>query len=622
VRATLKLATILVLAATAPVRAGDTRTDMTVHARLEHFSRVYDVHPDLTYVETVTNDTQVLTPRGIHDRDRARRNFSPKTQTLDVVEAWTEEPDGTRMPVAESARFTRPSAAAQNAPGFTSAMTTTVLFPQLREGSRTHIVWRLTQLTPPLLGLNVETMPPTDIPLGEATVSVDAPAALDLHWAARGFAVTERESDGVRRITARLANTQAEPEEPDSVDAEDYAPMFLLTSLSDLKQLGAIYWRQSQTGAAVTPEIAALATRVAGTAAGLEAAQAVYDWVAGNIRYVAVFMDPNDGWVPHEAAEVLRRGYGDCKDHVALMQAMLAALGIQAEPALVYEGGRTTDLPLWVPQFNHVVIYLPQYGLFANPTNPFARFASADRQLAGKTVVLATQQGEVAQIPPERPEDNQYRFDSHITLLRDGTIKGSGQLRTEADLEAGARAAIAQAETPQEVANRVLDGTPEGGFGTFTTSDPRDLTAPFELDATWTSRHGVTLDAASAYFALPTGPDLESPARLRHLLSATARRHALLAGPRDDRWSTTLTLPPGFVVIRLPDEVALHNAVGSYTAHYELAGRDVVVARRLIVERNAIDPDEVPALEDLVYAALDDSRAVLGLGRDEAAVLP
>ncbi len=606
----------LVALAAGPVLAGEP----TVQARTTRLARDYQVNPDLTYTETIAIDTVVLTRRGVRDEERATLTFYPNTQRADVLEAWVDEPDGTRLPVPDSARFTRPSEAAQDAPGFTSAQTTTLLFPQVREGSRTHVVWRKTQTAPALLGVNVEAMVPLDEPIDVARISIEAPADLALHWAARGgFAVTDRREGGLRTITASIADTHAEEPERNAVDAHDFQPMFLATTLPGLPELGAIYARQSADKAVATPEIAALARRVAGERTGLAAARAVYDWVAGNIRYVAVYLDPNDGWVPHAAAEVLRNGYGDCKDHVALMQAMLSALGIRAVPALIEQGSRTADLPLWVPQFNHVIAYLPAFGVFANPTNPYARFDSLDRLLAGKTVVLATGAGEVALTPPQRPDANRYRMTGRVTISADGGIAGTADIVPSANLENAARAAITQQTSPRDVAERLLSASPEGGFGRFATSDPRDLSGPFALHGTWTSPHGITFDGPEAFFAVPMGLDIGSPTRLRPLLEGdAARRHAVLTSAGEWRWDVTVVLPPGLVATRLPRDVHFADAAGTYAAHYERAGKDVAVTRELVIARGVIPAAEYGDLTALIYAALDDTRAVLGVAREEA----
>ncbi len=218
-----------------------------VHARIDRLIRTFDVQPDLTWTETVTVDAKVFDARGVHQHERDSYTFYPKSQSLDVIEAWVEQPDGTRLPVGPDARFTRPSEAAQNAPGFSGAMTTTILYPRVRDGSRTHVVWRLTQKIPGLVGFNVTEMMPMEAPVTRATVRITAPASLGLHWRERGgIPVTDVREGGLRTITAQFGPTTAEQPEPNMVDESDFAPMFLATSLPDMKALGAIYWRQSR----------------------------------------------------------------------------------------------------------------------------------------------------------------------------------------------------------------------------------------------------------------------------------------------------------------------------------------------------------------------------------------
>jgi hypothetical protein len=599
---------------------GGAVAEPTRHARLDQVIRTYQVNRDLSFVATIEIDATLLSAQGIRDRERASHAFYPKSQSLEVVEAWVEQPDGARIPVAESSRFTRPSEATQDAPGFTGSMTTTLLFPQLREGSRTHVIWRLTQKTPAPLGFNVWMEPPLGTPIGTETVEISAPRDLDLHWAARGgFVVSETAEAGQRHITARIADTHAEEPERAMVSPSDFQPLFLVSSLPDLQELGRIYYRQSKDKAAVTPRIAALAAGIAGDRHGLEAARVVYDWVASNIRYVAVYLDPNDGWVPHAADEVLQNGYGDCKDHVVLMQALLAALGVRAEAALVDWGDRTTDLPLWVPQFNHAVVYLPDFDQFANPTNAYARFDSLDRRMAGKTVVIASEQGRVSRTPARRPEDNVYRMDSRVAVDADGSLDGTTTLTLSAELESSVRAAVEQSISPEDLAERVLANTPEGGAGTFLNSDPRDLSRPFSVAGTWHSPHGLLFEGANAYMTTPVGLDMQPPGRLRQYLSAEGpRRHGLLTAAGDYQWSTTLTVPAGLAFARLPENVSLHNAAGSYVATYQRVGRGLRVVRRLVIEHDVYAAASYPDLQALLYAPIDDARSVLVLARAEA----
>jgi transglutaminase-like putative cysteine protease len=566
------------------------------HLRLDRYVETYAVNPDQTYVLTVSSDATLLSRRGIAAGERETMDFYPKSQSLDLVEAWVDQPDGSRLVVQPGSIFTRPSQASQSAPGFTDSQTTTVLFPQLREGSRTHVVWRQTQKTPPLLGLQITSQAPQEWAVGEQIVDITAPESVPLHWRARGdFAVSETIANGSRHVSARIANRPGAEPERNSVASSDFQPIFLATSLPHLEAIGAIYHRQNLDRAVVTPEIEKLAAHIAGDRTGLDAARAIYNWVTVNIRYVAVYLDQNDGWVPHPAGEVLARGYGDCKDHVVIMQSLLAARGIKADPAIIDWGRRFEPLPLWVSQFNHAIIYLPDFDLFLNPTNPYARFEALDPTLSGKLVVIATEAGRVSRTPDLEPDDARYRLDATAKILADGTIEGTAKLSMSAYSESTIRSAVA---------------TPEGGFGEYTTSAPRDLTSAFDITARWRSPHGAPPCCVAAPIPAPGGLDLSRPAQLRQYLSREGqRRNPVMVGAKDLGWTTRVELPEGARATALPKDVAVVNQAGSYTAHYTLMPDGLKVDRRLVLTHSVFQPKEVPSLEAVIYAALDDARA-------------
>ena len=585
------------------------------HLQLDLFSRSYDVNADLTYVETIRQDATLLTRRGISAGERETMDFYPKSQALELVEAWVDQPDGSRLPVEASAIFTRPSQESQSAPGFSDSQTTTVVFPQLREGSRTHVVWKLTQKTPPLVGLQITSVVPEEWMVDEMKVQIRAPESVPLHYARRGgFSVEDNVEGGIRTIRAYIANQVGAEPERNAVSALDFQPLFLATSQPNLEALGAIYYRQSHDRSLPTPKIEALAAKIVGDRTGLEAARAIYDWVALNIRYVAIYLDENDGWVPHPAEDVLARGYGDCKDHVAIMQALLAARGIEAQPALIDWGKHFAELPLWVSQFNHAIIYLPEYDRYLNPTNPYARFDALDPTLSGKLVVLATENGRVSHTPVLRPEDNLYKFNADIRVDGDGTFAGRATISMSAYSEASFRSAVANAVSPEDLGEQLLRGTPEGGFGRYITSAPRDLSQPFAIEAHWTSRHGAAPCCATAALPVPLGLDIARPALLRTYLTRDGeRKHPAAVAAKDLNWSETIHLPDGARPAALPHDLNVENAVGFYRAHYAAIAGGVQVERRLVINRSVVQTADVAALETLIYTALDDVRATVSV---------
>lgn len=87
--------------------------------------------------------------------------------------------------------------------------------------------------------------------------------------------------------------------------------------------------------------------------------RAVYALLDERVRYVFAHVG-RGGYEPHSAFEVLKQGYGDCKDQTILSVALLNALGIEAYPALVVtrDYGRP-NLLLPGVYFNHMVTYIP-----------------------------------------------------------------------------------------------------------------------------------------------------------------------------------------------------------------------------------------------------------------------
>ncbi|WP_048861442.1 DUF3857 domain-containing protein [Acidisphaera rubrifaciens] len=594
---------------------------VTIHARVDRYDIDYVVNGDLTYTATSVRDDTLLTARGLDLRDRAAFTFHPATQSVQVLEAWTEEPDGERVPVTASNIFTRPSAAADDSPGFTTTETTTVLFPRLREGAHTHISWRFVQRRPAVTGFNVWEEPPSAEAVTAMRVRITAPEGVALHWGGRGFAVESDVTHGVRHVTARIAGMPPGEPERNMVAWSDVRPLFLAATVPDLAAVGAIYYRQSERQAAPTPALSALATRIAAGRTGREAARAVYDYVARRIRYVAIYLDPESSWIPHPAEEVLRQGYGDCKDHVVLMQALLAALGIRAEPVLIDWSDAYRPLPIATPwAFNHVIVWLPDYHLYANPTDPYAPFGALDRRLAGKQAVLATPDGEAVTTPPSTPADETYRWDAQATVLPDGTIDGQARMTVSPRLESDLRDTIADAASLPALADRMLAATPEGGTGDITATDPRDLDIPFTLSATWHSPHGLPLNGRVAYLTVPVGVDFKRIATLRDLVDGDPHhRYPVIAGARDYAWRIALRLPPGRMATDLPPPVDVDNAAGSYRASYALDGDTLTVTRRLVIDHDVYSPSQYEDLRALVYAPLDDARSVIPLLERDAA---
>lgn len=90
-----------------------------------------------------------------------------------------------------------------------------------------------------------------------------------------------------------------------------------------------------------------------------EKTKAVYNLMQDKIRYVFAHVG-RGGYEPHDAAEVLKNGYGDCKDQTVFAVTLLRALGIEANPALIATRSRgVPDMTIPAVTFDHMIVHIP-----------------------------------------------------------------------------------------------------------------------------------------------------------------------------------------------------------------------------------------------------------------------
>jgi hypothetical protein len=244
-------------------------------------------------------------------------------------------------------------------------------------------------------------------------VTVEAPASIGLRVKATGSGAAETvdENAGLERHTIAITPESYAPEEAGAVSVLDREPMVLMSTFKSYEEFGASYGRDAVPKAAVTPDIAVLADKITDGIADRKArAIAIDAWMKTNIRYVGVYLSFGR-IVPNDAATVLTNRFGDCKDKATLMMALLAAKGIAAEQVLVNLGDAytVTELPTSIA-FDHVILYLPEFGLYDDPTADLAAFAVLSFETYDKPVVRVSANGATfARTPTMKPGDHTSR---------------------------------------------------------------------------------------------------------------------------------------------------------------------------------------------------------------------
>jgi len=139
--------------------------------------------------------------------------------------------------------------------------------------------------------------------------------------------------------------------------------------------------------------------------------------VTAHIRYVAIELG-SGSIVPHSPETTLANGYGDCKDQVVLLGALLRAKGIASEGLLI-NSANAYDLPRVATYFSldHIVARIPELDVYLDASAALAPYGVLPFAEYGKPVVRATANSDGVSITPVVPPGlaaYTYRSDSHI----------------------------------------------------------------------------------------------------------------------------------------------------------------------------------------------------------------
>src|SRR5690606_6563940 len=324
----------------------------------------YELLPDGTSTVERLVVTRLNEQVAINAAGQAGLQYSESLQEMEVLEAYTTTKDGQRIDVPADRIITQASPISTSAPAFSDYKLKMVVFPQLEIGATVTLRYRQKQLKPFLTGVysGGEVFSRFAESEGDKTVILRAPENVPLEVFGRdveGGTVTSTKP-GMREWRWTQGPVVAETPEPGMVDVAALSPGVTFSTLKDYPALMDAYMQGATPTMQVTPAVQKLADEIAqGISDRRKQAEAIYRWVAGEIRYVAITMGTG-GYVPHFADAVIESRYGDCKDKTTLLIALLTAKGIRAVPTLIDTGARFKwpEVPL-LGAFNHAIAYLP-----------------------------------------------------------------------------------------------------------------------------------------------------------------------------------------------------------------------------------------------------------------------
>jgi len=543
------------------------------------------VRPDLTVTVNSTTRLKILRESAIRALGQQTVPYVESLNPLEVVEAYTEKSDGRKLFVDPANILTRDAATGLNAVYQRDAKVKTIIFPDIEVGDTLVYALKVNRVDKRFPGhLFFQAALPRSVPYGTYHLTVDEPKSLALRAATNGegfsHTVTDMGEDQRHEFNFRPDGWRLD--EPGAVSFWDRDPRIVFTTFKDLSELGASYWSSMKDRDVIDPEIQTLADDITkGIDSKRAQAAAIDHWVKKNIRYVLVFLG-SGGITPNPPLTVLKNKFGDCKDHVALMGALLRAKGIASEQVLINLGNsyRLPELP--VPSFNHVMLYLPDFDLYTDPTASYASFATLPESSYDKPVLhISEAGGRAARTPPAKADD-------HVTIARttasigaDGAVKGTTRQTATGIFAISARSTAMQIQTQgrEKYAETILRGHGEPGTGLFEAAAPFDFAEPYVIQGAFSLNTKLQIP-----FNGPRTIPLGIPIHRRPGVGLLGQRIAgrttdFVCFPGKQVEEIELTFAEGLPMPRPIRGRNIDNKYFNYQSHYVISGRTLTIRR-------------------------------------------
>ncbi|WP_088508663.1 DUF3857 domain-containing transglutaminase family protein [Burkholderia ubonensis] len=528
--------------------------------------------------------------------------FDKDLEKVDLLAAQTLDRDGVAHPVGPEAIRDVQEPRSAGAPTFQDGVLRTVVFPGVEAGSRTRVAFRKVRtrpLNPGYFGYFVE---PSRDPVDYQRLVFDVPADMPLHADARGYvALLPVTANGRTRYVFEYRHGPYDRIELGAVGYPTDGDRLMVSTLPDYAAFAARYRNAAVDPSADDPAVAQLARALTANAPDPhDKARILYDWVRANVRYVALFLGETAA-APHRVTDILRNRYGDCKDHVALFGALLAAVGIRSEPVLLNLGAVYT-LPS-VPGYgggavNHAITWLPDLGLYADTTTGGIAFGYLPPIVMDRPALLVDT-GVLARTPATQPRTRTARL--AIDAARLDAQRYQSYVEDDgwtAELERN----VFRRATRERVRQLAVERLRQSGLrGTadLVTTDLAATAGPFGVTMTGTLDHAVWPDGTTAVPALSslTGG---IATQVQGWLAEPVRTQAwvCIGGAFDE--TAQIALPANVAVTDVPADTAVRDRFVDFASHYvfDASARVVQITRRLRADfgRQVCTPDDYAAM--------------------------
>ncbi|HET9136214.1 MAG TPA: DUF3857 domain-containing protein [Candidatus Kapabacteria bacterium] len=344
------------------------------------------------------------------------------------------------------------------------------------------------------------------------------------------------------------------------------------------------------------------------TVSPAEKVRRIYNYIVENVRYSSVPFRQS-GIIPQKASAVINTGIGDCKDVSTLFASLTAEVGLDAQLVLVNtrDKGRM-EMQLPSTDFNHCIarIKLNNNWYYVELTNDNLPLGTIGPWLNGAFVLPVTEIGSEAQAPFYLDHINQQPN----IVTRDSKVEftGEGMTLSTATKRIGYAAStfrndykgLTKDQREKQMLESMSQNFPHLQLNTLSIDSSLNTTG----DSLWFSLSATVPDAITEVdnmklFKIPWTDPLET----FEVLNAKERKYPLellyfYMGGRKYSETLEMTMPAGFAMSAIPEDVSMKTEFGSYSIHFQQKGNKVIGLRQFELSSETVPIEKFQAFKE------------------------
>ena len=469
----------------------------------------------------------------------------------------------------------------------------------------------------------------TGLQVARSRYVVDLPASVTPHLYERNLNFKRREQvvNGRRIYTWATGDLPKVKGEALAADSNDIYMSVAVSSPTRWEDIASWYARLARPNSLGSPRVSAMTDSIVrGARTRADSIRRVHKWVAQDIRYVAISLGVG-GYQPRKPDQVVRTGFGDCKDKATLFVTALAHLGIEAYPVLLNSTGDVRREMPSIAQLDHEIAAVREGAgwQFTDLTAGLVPYGSLPLGEQGEFGLIVRPDGSSQEVTlPAAPlEQNRAGRRVVVTLdtlgMVDGRYEEWATGAQQYSLRNGFSNPLDSAQK-KNIADKVAGRLFEGARGdSLVVFDGKDLEAEPRTSFRIVRGRAASVAGSNLLLQLPFASMGTMIAAAREL-TEVPRVFPIDAGKFWGRMATeteyVYTLPEGWRA-ELPKSVKATSALGTYHSEYTLDGRTLRLRRHVTGGTGVLPKERVGEVAAWLTAIGADDAKVIVLTREK-----